>query len=468
MMQSKIIVFLWMMFSLKMECCHAQKDSIILGYDEFLSNIIQYHPIARKANLKKDIAATEWLAAKGNLDPVVMSNWNEKNFDKKLYYRQFQGKIQIPTKLGIDVVAGYENTAGTFLNPENTTDDFGLWNVGLEMNVLQGLLTNERRIAFKQAGIMQDMAENERQIILNELLYEASFHYLQWQQYHYIQEVIQANVELANTYFENTKTSFENGEKTVMDTVEAFMMYQDVLILSQKNQTALLKVRQNIENYLWYEELPVTLATKTRPQDYGVSIFKEGVASLGTEIQGIIERHPIVLEKINKQSYYEIEQKLKREKLKPKLKLKYNPILATSDNGITPNYSISNFKWGFDFSIPILLRSEKAAIRKGKLKLEEISLDIQNKKNELLNKIESSLQQQRVMEEQIALLEQNTAGYKVLLNGENEKFRYGESSVFLLNKRQEKYLSAQLKLIELNIKYQNQLLDYWYYVNGLI
>ena len=464
-MRTRITVFLLMAFLLNTSFCNSQTDSTSLTYNEFLSNIIRYHPIALKADLKRDIAATEWLAAKGNLDPILTSNWNEKNFDGKLYYRQFQGKLQIPTKLGIDVVAGYENTSGTYLNPENKTDNFGLWNVGVEANVLQGLLTNKRRAAFKQAAIMQDMAENERRIILNELLYEASLGYLQWQQYHYAQEAIKSNIALANTYFENTKTSFESGEKTAMDTIESFMMYQDVLLLSQKNNMTLLKARQNIENYLWYEELPVTLAVKTRPENYDASIFK---AISNNAIVNIISNHPMILEKINKQSYYEIEQKLKREKLKPKLKLKYNPLLATSDNGVAPRYSISDFKWGFDFSMPILLRSERAAIKKGELKLEEISLEIRDKKNELLNKIEASLQQQEALREQLILLSQNIAGYKQLLDGESEKFKYGESSVFLLNKRQEKYLSSQLKLIELNVKYQKELLTYWYYTNGLI
>ena len=59
-------------------------------------------------------------------------------------------------------------------------------------------------------------------------------------------------------------------------------------------------------------------------------------------------------------------------------------------------------------------------------------------------------------------------GYRLLLDGENEKFRFGESSVFLLNKRQEKYINGQLKLIELNIKLQVELLNYLYYSNGLI
>ncbi|MFT5169157.1 MAG: hypothetical protein ACI8P3_004405, partial [Saprospiraceae bacterium] len=70
--------------------------------------------------------------------------------------------------------------------------------------------------------------------------------------------------------------------------------------------------------------------------------------------------------------------------------------------------------------------------------------------------------------QQFNLLNQNVENYKRLLDGENEKFRFGESSVFLLNKRQEKYINGQIKLIEIFIKSQIEILNFLYYSNQLI
>lgn len=451
-------------FTLTIVNCYAQPDSMVLTYQEYLQNIILFHPIAKKAKLKLKLGEAEVLAAKGNLDPELSSNWTQKNFDNKLYYRQYQAKLKIPTKLGIDVVAGYENTEGVFLNPENSTDDFGLWHAGLEVNILQGLIINERRLAFEQAKVFQDLARNEQQIILNELLYNASEAYLLWQQYQYFHEVLAENISIASTYFENTKQSFYNGEKTAMDTLEAFILYQDAVSFLQKNELGLIKSRQNVENYLWFNETPVTLQINTIPQNYRSKIFQENIEFNTSRLLN----HPLILASVNKLSYFEIEQRLKREKLKPKLKVKYNPLFATSGNSIYPNYSIADYKWGFDFSMPLLLRTERANIQRGEIKLKEIELELQNKRNELQNNIESSLQQQVVLQEQLNLLNQNVERYKLLLDGENEKFRLGEGSVFLLNKRQEKYINGQLKLIEIHIKQQMEILNYLYYSNQLI
>ena len=458
---SGIFIFLFLIIS----SCYAQSDSVIFTYSEYLENITQFHPLSKKANLQTEFAKAEWKVAKGNLDPMLTSDWTEKDFKDKLYYRQYETKLKIPTQLGIDIVGGYQNTDGVFLNPENNTSEFGIWNLGLEVNVLQGLWVNERKTALKQAKIFQSLAENKKQIMLNELFYNASLAYLKWQQYYYYQQTLSNNISIANTYFENTKESYKAGEKTAMDTLEAFISYQDTRILFQKNEVDFVKIKQNVTNYLWYDDIPISLQENTKPQGLEERFFEFNPDSLTADL---VLTNPLVLASVNKKAYLEAEQKLKREKLKPKLKVKYNALLATSKTNISPSYAASDFKWGFGFSMPLFLRTERGNVQKGKIKIQEVTLDIENKRNELQNKLAASLAKQTILRQQLTLLTQNVEGYRVLLEGENEKFRYGESSVFLLNKRQEKYINGQLKLIELSIKLQIELLNYLYYSNTLI
>ena len=54
-----------------------------------------------------------------------------------------------------------------------------------------------------------------------------------------------------------------------------------------------------------------------------------------------------------------------------------------------------------------------------------------------------------------------------LLNAEQEKFKLGESSVFMVNTRENAYLSAEINLIELISKQQITLVKYLYYANEL-
>jgi len=209
---------------------------------------------------------------------------------------------------------------------------------------------------------------------------------------------------------------------------------------------------------------PQKVQPLTKPENYRREIF---TVSDVRNIQELTTTNPLILEKLNKQSLYELDLRLKKEKLKPKLKAKINPLLATTNN-LIPRYNASDYKLGFEFSMPLFLRSERAAVKMGEIKIQDGALDIQNKQNEILNKIESNLLQQAILRDQVELVTQNVAGYKDLLDAENIKFQFGESSVFLLNKRQEKYINGRIKLIELNLKLNSVLLKYLYYINDLV
>ena len=54
--------------------------------------------------------------------------------------------------------------------------------------------------------------------------------------------------------------------------------------------------------------------------------------------------------------------------------------------------------------------------------------------------------------EQISLAEQNLNNYEKLLKAEEIRFKNGESSIFLINSRENKKIDAQEKLINLKAK----------------
>jgi len=434
-----------------------------LSYESYIDYVVEYHPIAQSADLLLDAASAEMLYAKGNLDPEVTAYWDEKNLKDIQYYQQYQTMIRVPTILGIDVVGAYENANGDFLNPADEISNQGLWNLGLEANVLQGLIVNERRIAIDRAGELQNLAVSERQLMINDLIYNATSAYLDWQFYYQNSLVYEENLEIAQEYFEGTKETYFNGEKTAMDTLEAFIQRQDAESQLIKNKIYLVKSIQELENYLWFQKVPMELAEETVPQNYTKGLFSD--ISVVDEFSADI--HPIIMAAQIKININQIEQRLKREKLKPKLKLKYNALLATSSTSLTSAYSTSDFKWGLDFSYPIFRRVARGEVKLGEVKIKESMLEMDNKRNELTNKINAYTLQSGIIADQLELLSTNLKNYESLLMGERELFRLGESSVFLLNKRQEKYIDGQLKLIEAYINRDANQLELLYWLGQL-
>lgn len=455
---------LWVVCNAVASSLVAQPEPNILTYPEYLENILRFHPVARQAELKLQLGDAERLKAKGKLDPKFISGWDQKRFDDQLYYNNFKAKLKIPTPLGIDVVGGYEHTDGLYVNPENTTKDYGLWQLGLEVDILQGLVVNERKTALQKAQTFQQLNANERQIMINDLIYGATVAYLNWQQYTDFNDIREENIRLAYTYFQSTRDSYRSGEKTAMDTLEAFIAYQEAVTQKQKNQLDLVKARMYVENNLWYEDQPVTLQDETQPEPYPSQVIPVEEVAPDT----LMATHPVILAAVNKLSILEIEQRLKREAFKPRLTLRYSPLIATGNAPDVPDFSIDDYKLGMNLTMPLIWRSERAEVQAGELKIMDTQLDLDYKRNELQNKIRNSWEQQMLLQSQLGLLTANVDSYKRLLDGEQEKFNLGESSVFLLNKRQEKYIEGQMKMVETNIKRQLETLNLLYLSNRLV
>jgi len=453
-----------LLFASCVSLAQPSESTQIISLDTYLNQVRKFHPLAQKTALKIEIAELERLRAKGRLDPIVDFGWNQKNFDEKLYYRLFQGQIKLPTKYGLSAVGGYENSEGVFLNPENKTDQFGLWNLGIELDVLQGLIVNERNIGLQQAEVILGQTMFNQAWMLNTILYEAAAAYLQWQQFYLFNQVFLDNQSLSQTYLENTKQLFFNGEKSAIDTLEAFILLQDATNAVNENGINFTNAQIAAQNYFWEDGQRVIISPNELPQVESI-LPETNISQIDTT--NIFADHPILQAYAMKQRSLELGQRLKREKRKPKLKVKYNPLLATSDEGIAPNYVLANYKWGFNFAMPLFMRTERADIQIGLIKLEELELDRNNKANELNNKLDGSLQQLVLLQDQLILAQQTLEGYQRLLDGENEKFRAGESSVFLLNKRQEKYITGQLKLITLQTKLQKEYIKYLYLTNQI-
>ena len=99
---------------------HAQdKIKNIMTLSEYLGYVKSYHPIVKQANLIINNSEAKLLKARGAFDPKIEIDFDKKRFREKEYYNQLNGAFKIPTWYGVEFKAKFEQTAGTFLNPEN-------------------------------------------------------------------------------------------------------------------------------------------------------------------------------------------------------------------------------------------------------------------------------------------------------------------------------------------------------------
>ena len=113
----------------------------------------------------------------------------------------------------------------------------------------------------------------------------------------------------------------------------------------------------------------------------------------------------------------------------------------------------NNFQYGLKLEIPIFQRQARADYEIAKLKISQNQQDSQLKLREVNTKIETYKYEVTNYFSQIDISAKNLNNYQRLLNAEETRFSNGESSLFLINSRENKLLDAREKNIELKAKF---------------
>ena len=427
------------------------EDIISLGFTEYLAMVKKYHPLVKQADLLLDEGEIKLLKARGSFDPKIEADYSAKNYSGTEYYNNFNSAFKIPTWYGFELNAKFEDNSGVYLNPQNTVPEDGLYSAGISLNVADGILMSERMASLKQAKIYRNQSQLKRQLQVTEILYRASIAYFEWFTAYQQYNLFESFLENAEIRFQGVSSEYEVGEKPAIDTLEAGLSIQSRKLELQQSRLELTNAGLNLSNFLWMEgNIPLEMTPEVIPEE---KIQEELSQTLNIDelLFGInVEEHPKLRSLSYEVDILEVEKKLRANKLLPKLDLEYN--FLTSDSEDLNTLNNRNYKMGVKFSFPLFLRKERGDLRLAKLELENAELDLVNARLKLENDLRSLQNQIVALKEQNNLMNELVRDYTSMVIAEERKFELGESSLFLINSRENKLISARLKEIEMNFK----------------
>jgi outer membrane protein TolC len=130
--------------------------------------------------------------------------------------------------------------------------------------------------------------------------------------------------------------------------------------------------------------------------------------------------------------------------------------------GVGPGFYQNNYKFGIDIGMPLRLSEGRGAYRIAKLKITETNYAISLQQQSIENKIRNYYNELMGLQQQVNIFEQAFINYQTLFRGEDTRFKEGESTLFLLNTRENKVLETLQKLTELRAKfYKTQVAVQW-------
>ena len=435
---------------------YSQTNSNVLSFEEFLGYVKTTHPLTKQANLKISEAQAKLMKARGGFDPKLEADYIEKEYSNKNYYSIFNGSFKIPTWYGIEIKAAFDNSEGIYLNPENSLPNSGLTSLGISIPIGQGLWVNERMAELRKAKIYQRVNEAERKIMLTEVIYEASQSYLNWKRSYDEVELYKEYLKNAINRYNGVTKLIEEGDKPAIDSVEAGITVKTRKLNLENATLKLIKAKLSVSNYLWTEDgIPIEIEEFINPEtDLDQNLLY--VLKVDDFQELSIQNHPKIEALNSKLEILNVETKLAGNSLLPKLDVNYNYL---SEPSAFDNYQFNDYKFGVNFSFPLFLRKERANLKLAKIKVSESQFSLNFEKQLLINKIESQKNELNSYKKQIKILLDLIGNYNLMLNAEERLFQMGESSLFLINSRENTLVTAQLSNIQLTNNYLQSALD---------
>ena len=423
----------------------------ILTFEEYLGYVKQHHPLIKQAELTLSIGEANLLKARGGFDPKFEVDYDRKKFKGTEYYDQFNATFKIPTWYGVEFKANFEENTGQFLNPNLTVPDGGLYSAGVSFSLAQGFLINERMATLKKARFFEQQTKADRDLLVNNLIYEASVAYFNWIEAVNEQLIYETFLENASNRFKAVERSVAEGDKAAIDITEAHIIAQNRTLDLEAAKLKRQKASLAVSNFLWLNGIPLEIQESVEPVIPTQEILDRSLTLVGiTDPKLLVENHPKLLSLDAKIDGLEVDRSLKRNKLLPKVNLQYNFLSPEYDK--LNSFNTANYKVYTDFSFPIFLRKERGDLKLANLKVHDATFERVSAALNLQNKIEATSAEISSLEKQNTLIADIIIDYEKLVKAEERKFFLGESSLFLINSREQKLIDAQLKENKLRVK----------------
>ena len=335
--------------------CNSVAQNVIskeLKYDEFLGYVKKYHPLVKSANLEIGFAQANLMMARGGFDPKIEVDFEQKKFKDSEYYSLLNSSFKIPTWYGIEIKAGFDNSEGVFLNPENTMPNQGLTSLGISVPIGQGLFINQRMADLRMAKIQLKLSQAQQRLSAIAVLYDASIAYFNWKRNYNEVKMYETFLSNANIRYRGISILIREGDRPAIDSVEAGIIVRNRKLSLEDSKLKLAKAKLDLSNYLWLENnIPLELQDDIFPEEKLLLTIKETLRTNELMMANpSIVNHPKINALENKIQMLDVERKLKANMLLPKIDLGYSYL---SEPSAFSDYKFQDYKIGLNFYFPV-------------------------------------------------------------------------------------------------------------------
>lgn len=419
-----------------------------LSLKEVLDSVRQHFPLVLAAEEERAIAGGQVTTALGEFDV----SWKSRVavVSPGYYDRQVvDSLIQKPTSLqGIDLYGGYRLGRGDFAvyDGKAQTADAGEARLGIQMPLLRNREIDGRRAGLKVAEEGLGIADQDVRAKRIDAVYQASMAYWRWVGAGKKREIVSRLLEVARDRDRGLK-----GRMALGDIAE--FEWKDNLrgVLQRENQLQAAEramVQTGLELSLYYRgrDGQVVQPSRTRlPREvaFPANGTRPGLEQL--ERQALANR-PELQRMVHERKQAEVQDLHARNQTLPALDLmlEVSKDAGQTDATRAPTELVS----GFQLEVPLQRRQAQGRSEVAQAKMRKLDREIEYLKQKIVTEIQDADSALTIARQQVEIVARELEYAEQLEEGERIRFNAGESTIFMVNLREQATADAALRQID--------------------
>jgi outer membrane protein TolC len=443
----------------------------VLSFEQFLRRVLAAHPLAESAFLEQAVAQAEIQSALGSFDPFVGARYDYKQTSARESFNRVDAAVELPlnTLFGPKVFAGFQRNIGPNVDPEVRTPLYGYMDLGISLPLWQGVLTDRRRTALEKANLRPLLANAVQQLEINALLRSATNQYWAWAESFEQLRITQAVFDISEQRLNFIATRARRGEVMALDSIEALQEIERRRGDLFRAQRAFEQSSIDLAVFLWSGSgadmrrggaRPQALTEQPVPMPAALPIIEE--PQRNADRNSALTLRPEMQRIEFMQQSTTLDLNLASEFQKPFIDTKAQWLYPLQEG-----VSLSNFKIGVNFAMPVFFRTAGAQVELFNIALDRVALQraqvgrlVQADVDNATNALDRARDRVRAAEREVY--------YATLMEeGERKRFALGETSLLIVNLRERAAAEARVRLVNAKADYMRAFGQY-YWATGKI
>lgn len=438
----------------------APADPLTLA--EVLAVLAATHPQLEAARQRQRAAEGDAMAARGGFDPVLRARGQYAPIGA-FPRGTVDLELRQPTPLwGLSVYGGWRLGLGSFAvyDLRGKTADGGELRAGVSLPVWQGGPIDRRRADLRVSALAQDAAAADRDARAIELERAAGRAYWAWVGAGLRLTVQRSLLALAEDRDEGLRKQIVAGGVPAVEGIDNRRAILDRGARIVAAERALQQAAFELARHLRDADGEVEVPAPTRLPGAFPEPQRPAAELLDALIDEALQRRPDLRRLLLQREAAAVELKLARNNRSPKLDI--DAYAAKDIGSLDPAYAYlrpAEFVASVNLELPLALRGARGKLRRAEAELARIDAELRMARDMIALELRDAHSALVAAHARVGLAREQLAAAHELEQAERSRFRLGDSTLLLVNLREQAATDAALQELEALAEYHRASVD---------